>query len=235
MENPRHDQRAERNPVARGLLRQRCRYGGRTSGVMGGAYWREFAKEDGVTLGKASRWAIVFAVLGALAVGAPDAIAKHGNRGGGSRHKQHRVYKRSGSDYRYSTRSYVVRDPRVVTRYETRVVRRPYIVERHRYYRPYVVRDYRSYAVRDYRFGCGPQPVRVIRYGDRPFYFNAGLNFYFDNADLSLTFGQIPPVGYVYHDPICDVNFTYASAYQDHLYYHHHDPLVEVVPACQPY
>lgn len=184
-------------------------------------------------LARASRWTVVLAVLAALAIGAPDAMAKHGKRGGESKHRQFRVYRNGGKGYRFSTQRYIVRDPRVVSRYETRSIQAPYLVERNSCYRPQVVREYRPYVIRDYRQSCDPD--RMIYYGDRPYYFSAGLNFYFDNADLSLSFGQLPPVGYVYHDPVCGMSFSSAAAYQDHLRYHHHDPLVEVVSGCQPY
>ncbi len=177
-------------------------------------------------LGRASRWTVFLAVLMVLALGATDATAKHGRRGGESKQKHYRVQRHGAKDYKHVARRRTACEPQVVTRYQTRAIRAPYVIESSRPWRTQVVREYRP--------ACEPRPVRVIRYDTRPFYFNAGLNFYFDNATLALTIGDRLPVGYIYHDPVCDMHFTVASAYREHLHHHGHEPLVEVVRDCSP-
>ena len=122
--------------------------------------------------------------------------------------------------------------PRVVEQRHRRVEPRHRVVERRRevhhapsyvYHSPRrVVRVHRPWYVQ----------ARHVVVHDSPFYFNAGLGLYIGGIYLDFEFGDFAPLGYIYEDPYCGLEFVSVPHYRDHLHRHHHAPALRVVRIC---
>ena len=71
--------------------------------------------------------------------------------------------------------------------------------------------------------------ARRIYVHDDPFYFHAGLDLFLGGLALRLELGDMPPMGFVYYDPYCDMEFWSIAEYRHHLRYHHHPHALTVI------
>ena len=77
------------------------------------------------------------------------------------------------------------------------------------------------------------QPARVV-YGGTPFTYYADLGVYLSGVSLGIHFGNVAPVGYVYVDPWCGMEFASVPAYRGHCRSHGHPAYVTVRgPSCR--
>ena len=102
--------------------------------------------------------------------------------------------------------------------------------ERHyrSHHRPVTVRHHRPYRVRVRHHRPWYVGTRRVYVHDSPFYFHAGLNVYLGGLQLGLRFTNSVPVGYVYVDPYCDLEFYSVDRYHRHLRRYPHRPTLWV-------
>jgi hypothetical protein len=200
------------------------------------------------TLKRTALAAVALAVL-AGSVGTTAAQAADNSRGRKSDQRQERTVKKP-ERARKNDRAVRNNDRRREDRRDDRAVRgrdndrdrdRDRIVIRDRDHRGDRDRYDRRHRVvvrhRDLR-ACPPpryvvrpwyRDVRRIYVHDDPFYFHAGLGIYLGGLALRLELGDLPPEGFVFYDPYCDMEFWSVSEYHRHLRYHRHPNALTVI------
>lgn len=180
-------------------------------------------------------WRAIAVAFVALAILASPVMADQGKaRGRKGKPAAHRYHQDKKQDNRHGDRNrHVGRNDRHVGRHDRH--------DRHTtYVRPvprYVRHDrhvYHHYPV------WSPRPYRVHYYDESPFYFHSGFNVFFGGDAFAINIGTLPPPGYAYFDPYCDVTFVSVTAFRHHIHRHHHPALIRVIAvddeyACGPH
>lgn len=74
-----------------------------------------------------------------------------------------------------------------------------------------------------------PPRTRVITWRHRPYQWHVNLGVYIPEFWFGVAIGDLPPAGYVYYDPYCDLQFGTLVMYREHVRVHRHPVLVDLV------